>query len=224
MSKPFSDHGGTERLGAHSTWPAFALMTALWMALALYTNERVLTPQVMANLARIGGGILIPADQLDEFRRNGRWAYVLLPVFLAARVAVTALVLQMFTILLSAEIPYRDLFRASLWGFGAVIYGMFIRILRLDLLGPDLTVQELGVIPDSLAALIMNPAPTVTMRYDALSLLNVHSLLWIGIIFAFFRFECRITPRRALLLPLAGWTTTSLAQLGLHAFAAQILR
>ena len=58
------------------------------------------------------------------------------------------------------------------------------------------------------------------MGYNALSLLNLHGLLWIGIIFTYFR---RFTPRRALLVPLAGWATISLAQLGLQAFTAQIL-
>ena len=148
---------------------------------------------------------------------------MLLPVFLVARVGVTALVLQLFTILLSAEISYRDLFQASLWGFGAVIYGMFIQTLRLDLLGPDLTVAELTVVPDSLAALIMSPSATVTMGYHALSSVSLHSLLWIGIVFTFLRFECGVTLSNALLVPLAGWTTISLAQLGLNAFTVQIL-
>ena len=72
-------------------------------------------------------------------------------------------------------------------------------------------------------ALILNPAPTLTIGYHALSLLNLHGLLWIGIVFTFLRFERDVTPARALLVPLAGWTTISLAQLGFHAFTAQIL-
>ena len=216
-------HLGTDRPRAHSSWPTFVLMAAVWLVLALYTNERVLTPQVLANLAAQGGGMVMPQDRVDDFRRIGRLAYVLLPVFLVARVGVTALVLQLFTILLSAEISYRDLFQASLWGFGAVIYGMFIQTLRLDLLGPDLTVAELTVVPDSLAALIMSPSATVTMGYHALSSVSLHSLLWIGIVFTFLRFECGVTLSNALLVPLAGWTTISLAQLGLNAFTVQIL-
>ena len=43
------------------------------------------------------------------------------------------------------------------------MYGMFIQTMRLDLIGPDLTVSEISVVPDSLAALILNPAPTLTM-------------------------------------------------------------
>jgi hypothetical protein len=220
------DHAGrrgADRLAAGSIWPTFALMTAIWMVLALYTNERVLTPRVLANLATSGGGMAMPADRADDFQLIGRLAYALLPVFLLARVGVTALVLQLFTLLLSVEIAYRDLFQASLWGFGAVIYGMFIRTLRLELLGLDITVSDLGVVPDSLAALLMDPAPTVAVGYDALSFLSIHGVLWIGIVYAYLRFECGVTSRRALVVPLTGWTTISLAQLGLHAFTAQIL-
>ncbi len=217
-------HRNRDGAGALSIWPMFAFMAAVLVLVSLYTNERVLTPQVMANLAGRGGGIPISEDQVDQFQLMGRLAYGLLPLFLVTRVAVTALVLQMFTMLLATEVPYRDLFRASLWGFSAVIYGMFIRVLRLDLLGAGLTVPELSVVPDSVAALIMNPTPTVTTAYSALSFLSIHSLLWIAIIFAYLRFEARVTPGRALLVSLAGWTTISLAQLGLQAFTAQILR
>ncbi len=229
MSKPLPYHPSTDRIEEPSAgrtfgvWPMFGLMAAVWMALALYTNERVLTPQVLANLATRSGGMAITPDQVDALQRMEWLSYGLIPVMLAARIAITALVLQLFTMLLSAEIAYRELFRASLWGFGAVMYGMFVQTVRLELIGPDLTISELSVVPDSLAALIMDPAPTLTMAYSAMSLLSLHGLLWIGIIFTYFRFECRVAPRRALLVPLAGWATISLAQLGLQAFTAQIL-
>ena len=223
MNNQLPAHQGTEGLKNQSVWPMLAIMSAIWMALSFYSNERVLTPQVLANLARQSGGMAMTSDQANAFERMEWLSYGFLPVMLAARVGVTALVLQLFAMFLSAEIGFRDLFRASLWGFSAVTYGMFIQTLRLDLIGPDLTVSEITVVPDSLAALILNPAPTLTMGYHALSLLNIHSLLWIGIVFTFLRFESRVTPGRALIVPLAGWTTISLSQLGVHAFTTQIL-
>ena len=223
MSKPLPDRPDTDPLGGPSIWPTFAFMAAIWMGVALYTNERVLTPQVLANLAGVGTGMVMPAAQVDAFQRIAWLTYGFLPVVLAVRISVTALVLQMFTMLLFADILYRDLYRASLWGFSAVIYGLFIQTLRLDLLGSDLTVSELSVVPDSLAAVLLNPGSSLSMGYDALSLLNIHSLLWIGIVFTYLRFQAGVTPRHALLVPLAGWTTISLAQLGLQTFAAQIL-
>ena len=220
---PLTDRSGTDRLSAPSTWPTFALMAAIWIAVAVYANEHVLTPQVLANLAERGSGVLMTAARMDNLQRLERLSYGLLPVALALRIALTALVLQMFTMLLVAEIRYRDLFQASLWGFSAVIYGLFLQTVRLDLLGGDLTVPELSVIPDSLAALVLNPGPSLSMGYVALSLVNLHGLLWIGIIFAYLRFRSGASPRHALLIPLGGWTTISLAQLGLQTFTAQIL-
>ncbi len=105
-----------------------------------------------------------------------------------------------------------------------MMYGMFVQTLRLDLMGPDLTVPELSVVPDSLAALFLNPGPSLSMGYAALSLLNLHGLLWIAIVFTYLRFQSGASPRHALLIPLAGWITISLAQLGLQAFTTQILR
>ena len=218
-----TDRSGTDRGGALSTWPTFAFIAAIWMAVSVYTNERVLTPEVLADLARRGGGVLMSAAEMDNFRRLERLSYGFIPVVLALRIAVTALLLQMFTMLLVAEIRYRDLFRASLWGFSAVIYGLLLQTVRLDLLGGDLTVPELSVVPDSLAALVLNPGPSLSMGYVALGLLNLHGLLWIAIIFAYLRFRSGACPRHALLIPLGGWTTISLAQLGLKAFTAQIL-
>ncbi|GEM_PF-3015664 len=229
MSKPLPYAPATEGMGARPTprgpsvWPTFGFIAAIWMALAFYTNECVLTPQVLANLATGGGGMPMAPDQVATLRRLEWLSYGLLPVMLALRVAITALILQLFAMLLSAEIGYRNLFRASLWGFSAVLYGMFIQMVRLDLLGSGITVAELTVVPDSLAALILSPAPTLSMGYSALSFLSIHGLLWIGIIFTYLRFERRLTPRPALLVPLAGWGTISLAQLGLQAFTVQIL-
>lgn len=229
MSKPPPYYPGTDRIGARSlgrtfgVWPTFGFMAAIWMALALYTTERVLTPQVLANLATQSGGMAMAPDQVNALQRLEWLSYGLLPVMLAGRVAFTALVLHLFAMLLSTEIGYRDLFRASLWGFSAVLYGMFVQTLRLDLLGPGLTIRELTVIPDSLAALFLDPAPSITMGYSALSLLSIHGLLWIVIIFTYLRFERRLTSGRALLVPLAGWATISVAQLGLQVFTIQIL-
>jgi len=229
VSKAPPYHQDTHRTGAPSLrrgfggWPTFGLMTAMWIALALYTNGRVLTPQKLMALATQGEGMAIAPDRVDFLQRLEWLSYGLLPVMLALRVAITALILQLFAMLLSAEIGYRDLFRASLWGFSAVLYGMFIQMVRLDLLGPGITVAELTVVPDSLAALILDPAPVGTLAYNAMSLLSIHGLMWIGIIFTYLRFERRLTPRTALLVPLASWTTISFAQLGLQAFTVQIL-
>jgi len=183
----------------------------------------VLPPDVLERLTIRAGGAGMATDQLNDLQRLEALTYLLLPVVLALRISVTALVLQLFTTLINAGVPYRHLFRASLWGFTAVLYGVFVQTLRLDLLGADLTMWDLSVVPDSLAALIMSPPHIASIGYAALSLLNLHSLLWIGILFAYFRLERRLTPRTALLIPLCAWAIISCAKFGLQAFTAQIL-
>ena len=221
MSQPGPGRRVTTRLGSASLLSMLGTMTAIWMVITLYSNERVLTPEVLARLTMGGGGMAMTPDQVRDFERLELLSYGALPVLLILRVASTALVLQLFSMLLTTEIGYRELFRGSLWGFNAVLYGMWVHTLRLALLGPDLTVADLGVVPDSLGALISSPSPT--MAYSALSLLSLHGFLWIGIVFGYLRYECHLDRRAALLVPLAGWATISMAQLGLQTFTAQIL-
>ena len=142
---------------SHGVRRTFGLLAVIWIVLLFYSNEYVLTPQVLANLSSQAGGMQMSPDQMDTLQRMEWLSYALIPLMLAVRVALTALVLQLFTMLLSEEVPYRNLFRAALWGFGAVLYGMFVQTLGLDLLGSNLTMAELGVVPDSLAALIAHP-------------------------------------------------------------------
>jgi len=91
-------------------------MTAIWVMITLYSNERVLTPEVIARLAMGGGGMAMTTDQNSRFARLELLAYGALPFLLTLRVGSTALVLHLFSMLLTTEIGYRELFRASLWG------------------------------------------------------------------------------------------------------------
>jgi hypothetical protein len=214
---------GATSTGSQPVWRLLGAMCAIWMGLSLYANKFVLSPQVLEHLTVRAGGMVLTPDQVEDLQHLELLSYGLLPVLLTLRVASTALVLQLITMLSNAEFSYRRLFRASLWGFTVVLYGVFGQTLRLDLLGADLTMWGLSVVPDSLAALIMSPPHAASIGYAALSLLNLHGLLWIGILFAYFRLECRIVPSTALLIPLCAWAIISCAQLGLQAFTAQIL-
>jgi hypothetical protein len=68
----------------------------------------------MAGVVGRTSGVEISAGQLDQMRRQGRWAYPLLPLLLAIRVGDVALVLQLVSMLMTHALPYRDAFRASL--------------------------------------------------------------------------------------------------------------
>jgi hypothetical protein len=43
-------------------------MTAIWVMITLYSNERVLTPEVIARLAMGGGGMAMPRIKTADSR------------------------------------------------------------------------------------------------------------------------------------------------------------
>lgn len=207
-----------------STGRAFAVVTMAWLALALYTNERVLPPEVLVRIVGRGGAPQMTSAQLDLMQHRGRLAYLFFPIFLAVRVAVTALVLHMFSMLLAATLPYRILFRASLWGFVAVLYGMFLRTFRIDLLGSaSVTQHDLGVVPDSLAALLLTPDQSMSVLYSALSLVSVHDTLWIGIVSGLLVGFSNVRLRVGLTIAGGAWAATAMARFGLHTLTVGLI-
>ncbi len=211
-----------------TTQRAFLLITLAWLGVTLYTNERVLAPEVMADVVQRTTGVETPVDQLEQLRRQGRWAYPLLPVLLAIRVGVAGLVLQLVAILMAHPLRYVEAFRAGLWGFGAVTYGTFIRMLRLDLLpAGSLTRAELLTVPDSLAVLLpgpgLKPGPATTVLSATLSTLTLHDALWIGIVTACLMRLPGLEGRRAFTIALVAWGITALARVGAQVFMASVL-
>ena len=198
-----------------STWGIFLAICVVWLAISLYANERVLTPEVMAGLVRRANGVQISASQLDQFRRQGRWAYVLLPILLAIRVGVVALVLQLASMLLTHALSYRDAYRASLWGFVATAYGSLVRLIRLDLLPPDaLTQEELELVPDSLAAVLSGAPEAAPVLFASLGVLSLHDLFWVLIVTMVLTAGSRLRHRRAFTIAACAWCATALARLG----------
>ena len=202
-----------------NTWHIFLLVNAVWLAISLYANERVLAPEVMAGVVERTNGVDIPVSQLDQIRRQGRWAYLILPIVLATRVGAVALTLQLISMLIAHALPFRVAFRASLWGFGAVAYGTFVRILRLDLLpAGTLTTAELAVVPDSLAVILSVAWADVPVLSATLSALSLHDAFWIGIVTAYLTTLTGFGRRRAVAVALGAWCTTALARVGAQIF------
>lgn len=216
--------GSDREAGGMATWRIFMLIACVWLAVSAYTNERVLTPDVMAGVVGRTSGVEMSVAQLDQLHRQGRWAYLLLPALLAIRVAVVALALQLFSMLMAHALPYREAFRAGLWGFGAVIYGTFVRMLRLDLLPAGaLTREELAVVPDSLAVFISGAGERATVLSAALGVLSLHDAFWIGIVTAYLHALAGLGRGTAFAVALGAWLTTALARLGAQAFMIGIL-
>jgi hypothetical protein len=198
-----------------STWVLFFAICVVWFAISLYSNERVLAPDVMAGVVRRANGVQISASQLDQLQRQGRWAYVLLPMLLAVRIGVVALVLQLASMLLTHALPYRNAYRASLWGFGATAYGTLVRLIRLDLLPPDaLTQAELALVPDSLAAVLPGANEAVPFVSASLGVLSLHDLFWVLIVTVALTTTPRLHHRQALAIATGTWCATALARVG----------
>ena len=207
-----------------TTWRVFGLISLLWMAVTLYTNERVLAPEVMAGVVGRTTGVELPVARLDQMRRQGRWAYPLLPVLLAIRVGVAALALQLVAMLMASALPYGVAFRAALWGFAAVVYGTFLRMLRLDLLPlGSLSRAELFVVPDSLAVLFTQSDAGVTILSASLNALTLHDALWIGIVMAYLTMATDLSRRRTFVIALCAWCMTAAARVGGQVFVIGIL-
>ncbi len=207
-----------------TTWRIFLLMNVVWLAFTLYTNERVLAPDVMAGVVERTVGVELSVAQLDQMSRQGRWAYPLLPVLLAIRVGVVALALQLVSMLMAHALPYREAFRAGLWGYGAVAYGAFVRMLRLDLLpAGTLTRAELTVVPDSLAAVFSGVGAEVTVLSASMSVLSLHDAFWIAIITVYLTTLAGFGRRRALAIALGAWCVTAVARVGAQIFMMGII-
>ena len=210
--------------GALPTWQIFILINILWFAISLYTNERVLAPEVMAGLVGHTSGVEIPAAQLDQMRRQGRWAYLILPILLAIRVGVVALTLQLISMLMAHVLPYRLAFRAALGGFVAVAYGTLVRMLRLDLLPPNaLTQEELAVVPDSLAVVFSGAWADVSVLSASLSVLSLHDAFWLVIVTFYLAGLTGFGRRRAFTIALGAWCATALARVGAEVFVTGML-
>jgi len=193
----------------------FLLITLVWLSVTVYANEGVLAPEVMADIVRRTSGVEMSVVQLDQLRRRGRWAYPLLPALLAIRVGVVALALQMVSMLMAHAVPYREAFRAGLWGFAAVAYGAFVRTLRLDLLpAGGLTRAELALVPDSLAAIFSRGGGELTVLSSALGVLSLHDAFWICIVAACLKTRTDLGTWRALAVAVGAWCATAAARVG----------
>ena len=208
-----------------TTWRVFGLIGLLWMAVTLYTNERVLAPEVMAGVVGRTTGVELPVARLDQMRRQGRWAYPLLPVLLAIRVGVAALALQLVAMLMASALPYGVAFRTALWGFAAVVYGTFLRMLRPSTCCPrDLfRGPSCLVVPDSLAVLFTQSDAGVTILSASLNALTLHDALWIGIVMAYLTMATDLSRRRTFVIALCAWCMTAAARVGGQVFVIGIL-
>lgn len=156
------------------TWHLFVALAAVQLALSLFLNHRVLTPElyqsVMADQA--------PSAQIDEFivltQKWQLWSYVLSPVVLALRVSVVALLVQLVLLLFPVEVPFGRVFRAALIAYSALLIGIAFHTYWLSSLPTsEINAATLELVPGSLATLL----PELARERPAFAyLLNVVTL------------------------------------------------
>jgi len=206
-----------------STRTLFLLVVVVSLALSWVTNEFVLTSAVYHRLFDAQLETTRIDQNLDITRRYALWGYLLLPLVLWVRLAFVALSLQMVALLALIELPFRDLFRATVLAFFALIYGNAIRVLWLLRLGEDqLDAAQLNVVPGSLAHFLLSPQESPSLVYGLTSLLNPWELIWATVLILALRATDRIAGGRAALLVGAVWSMFALLQVGVGAFLTGI--
>lgn len=135
------------------TWQIFALLAATAGVLAWVNNTLVMTPDVYRHLL----GDQLEKHRIDEqvaaIRRFAVWGYATIPIQVAVRVGVTALLVQMFCLLGMIELPFRYAFRAAALAFIANLYGSAVQLLWIAQRDPStVDAATLLVVPDSLSA------------------------------------------------------------------------
>lgn len=166
------------------TWHLFAALVVLSGVLMWVNKEFVMTREVYHNLL----GEKLDAARIDEnfdmLRQSARWGYLALPLLVWVRVALVAMLLQLFFLLFLVEVPVGKVFRAALWAYPALLYGTAVRLFLLVRTDASAIDQEtLSFMPGSLAAFFPGLAEAGTASYSLLSLVSVWELLWCAVLF-----------------------------------------
>jgi hypothetical protein len=166
------------------TWHMFAAAVVLTAALMWINQNWVMTRDVYHNLL----SDQMEAGRIDEYfdvlHQSARWGYVSLPLVVALRVGLVAALLQLFCLFFLAEAPIAKLFRAALWAYPALLYGVAVRLLVLARTAPEeITRDALSVTPGSLTALFPRLGEPGTPLYAGLSLVSFWEVLWCAALF-----------------------------------------
>jgi hypothetical protein len=166
------------------TWHLFAALVAASAVLMWVNKEFVMTREVYHAIL----GEQLEARRIDEqfdmLKQSAQWGYVFVPLITWVRLALVALLLQLFLLLFLAEVPLGKLFRAAAWAFPAMLYGMAVRMVMLMRLDPAaITKEQLSRMPGSVADMVPSLSEPGTPLYSLLSLVSFWEALWCGILF-----------------------------------------
>lgn len=138
------------------TGSLFAALVTGTFAVSIFTNRIVMTDEVYAVLVAGTGGSPSQVDALiSGFRRWETLGYFFIPLLLALRIGLAALLVQLILLLTGREIRLARLFRGALIAHMAVWAGTVVQAAWLAAIPRGaLTPETMGRLPGSLAAAI----------------------------------------------------------------------
>ena len=209
-------HGGTSRGAAHpgpalETWKLFLVLVLLSVAIAWSQQHFVLTRDVFHSLLGERVDAARIDAQFDSMQRHGAWKYLLAPAAVWFRLAMVALLAQLFALLLGTEISFRALFRAAAWALPALLYGEAIRIYAIARMDPSRIDQEtLGFLPGSAAYFLDDRGEG--WLYALLNTISLWQVIWAVAFFLALRATRRAGPLTVSVLVTCVWATGTLFQ------------
>lgn len=204
------------------TWHLFAALTVASMLVAWVNTEWVMTREVYHTLL----GAQLDAERIDRhfdfIRQTQKWGYLGVPLIVAIRAGLVALLVQTLALLFMVEVPFRKLFRAALIAFPATLLAAAVKAVWLLRLGPgEITEQSLEVVPGSLAAFLPG-LETGTPVYYALSMLSFWEAIWVGLLAYGLRATGKMKTGAAAGVALTVWLVTAFFMWGLSVYLSRV--
>ncbi len=164
------------------TWEVFLVWSVFLVVASYYSAEAVMTRSVYQEL--LGGRLEV--GRIDWYYHSVRqWAVVgrlLVPLFLAVRLLVVALIAQMVLLLLGDDVPLRAAFRAATFAMGPLVLQTLGQVLWLGQLDTAADVaRDLEVAPLSLAQALLPAARAAEPLYKLLANINAFEVAWVCI-------------------------------------------
>ncbi len=190
------------------TWHLFAVMVAASLVMAWVNKELVMTREVYHALL----GTELEGDRIDRqfdmVQQTAKWGYVAIPAVVWLRIALVAMLAQLFLLLAAVEVPIRQVFRAACWAYPALLYGAAVRMFLLARAEPSsLTRESLSFVPGSLTAFFPTLAEPGTATHLLLTQVSLWEGLWCVLLyFALRRVAPRLGAGGALMTVAAVWT------------------
>ena len=163
--------------GSLRTWGVFVLLVLVSAAIAWINNEFVMTSEVYRDLLSEQSSDSSVDRQIESITTVRSWSYLAIPVLVWTRIALIALVVQMFCLLGMVDITFRQLFRVAAIAFFATLAGSLNRIVWI-VRQNVVDASTLSASPGSLAAIALPHSASDSWSYVLLSQVSFFHLVW----------------------------------------------